>query len=363
MRTIAFYISGHGFGHASRDIAIINSLLAHREDVRVIARTSAKQWLFDRTVIVPTAGMGARPAASARFARHETHTDTGVIQIDSLRLDETATVQRAREFMATFDARVAAEVEFLRQHAVSLVVADIPPLGIAAAHAAGLPAVALGNFTWDWIYSAYADSEDIVRSISDVYRHADLALRLPMHGGFACFDNVVDIPWVAARSARDSSETRRVLGLPADRRLVLVSFGGYGVDRIDVDALRRLDGYFALVSGKTFDEDTMFDAGLRYEDVVRAADAVVTKPGYGIISECIANDTALLYTERGRFVEYDVMVTQLPQVLRSRFIGHDDLFSGRWSPHLDALLAQPDPPQRPVVNGAGVVVDYLLRMI
>ena len=32
---------------------------------------------------------------------------------------------------------------------------------------------------------------------------------------------------------------------------------------------------------------------------MRAADVVVTKPGYGIISECIANDTAILYTSRG----------------------------------------------------------------
>ena len=35
--------------------------------------------------------------------------------------------------------------------------------------------------------------------------------------------------------------------------------------------------------------------------LVGAADAVVSKPGYGIISECIANETAILYTSRGHF--------------------------------------------------------------
>ena len=40
-------------------------------------------------------------------------------------------------------------------------------------------------------------------------------------------------------------------------------------------------------------EEAMYDAGVRYEDLVGAAEAVVTKPGYGIISECIANDTAI----------------------------------------------------------------------
>ena len=52
----------------------------------------------------------------------------------------------------------------------------------------------------------------------------------------------------------------------------------------------------------------LYAHGLRYEDVVGAVDVVITKPGYGIISECVANDTALLYTSRGHFVEYDVLV-------------------------------------------------------
>ena len=85
-------------------------------------------------------------------------------------------------------------------------------------------------------------------------------------------------------------------------------------------------------------------SGLRYEDLVRAVDVVVSKPGYGIISECVANDTALLYTSRGHFVEYDVLVAAMPRFLRAAFIDHADLFSGDWQPHLDALLAQPAPP-------------------
>ena len=52
------------------------------------------------------------------------------------------------------------------------------------------------------------------------------------------------------------------------------------------------------------DERAIYAAGYRYEDLVRAVDVVATKPGYGIISECIANDTALLYTSRGHFAEY-----------------------------------------------------------
>ena len=96
---------------------------------------------------------------------------------------------------------------------------------------------------------------------------------------------------------------------------------------------------------------------------MRAVDVVVSKPGYGIISECLANDTALLYTSRGHFVEYEVLVAAMPRFLRCGFIDHDDLFEGRWAAHLDAVLSQPAPPESPPTNGADVAAASLLEMI
>ena len=367
MRTVVFYISGHGFGHAFRDIEVINAIFARRPDIRVIARTTAPQWLFDRTIRAP-----APTAAVSAFSRVDLETDTGVVQIDSLHLDEAATIEHAREFLRTFDDRVSAEVSFLRHERAALVVSDIPALGIAAASRAAIPAVGLGNFTWDWIYSGYDGAADVVRRLSDVYHAADLALRLPMHGGFASFERIIDVPFVARRSSRAPEDTRRRLGLPLDKHLVLLSFGGYGLERIDDAALNRdlqssgpsTQDYVVLGSrSQPLNEAAMYGAALGYEDVVRAVDVVVSKPGYGIISDCVANETALLYTSRGRFLEYEVLVRELPRYLRARFIDHDDLFGGRWKPSLDALLTQSAPPERPAVNGADVAADWLLDMI
>ena len=123
-----------------------------------------------------------------------------------------------------------------------------------------------------------------------------------------------------------------------------------------------MNGYHVLAPGM-IDERAMYDGGYRYEDLVRAVDVVATKPGYGIISECIANDAALLYTSRGDFREYQVLVDAMPKYLRAAFIDHGDLFAGRWQPHLDALLDQPAPPIAPAVNGADVAADILLQTL
>jgi len=89
----------------------------------------------------------------------------------------------------------------------------------------------------------------------------------------------------------------------------------------------------------------------------------VTKPGYGIIADSIANDTAILYTSRGHFPEYDVIVEEMPKYVRHAFISHDDLFAGKWEGFIDKLLAQPKPKKKPDTNGAEIAADILLKAL
>ena len=346
MPAIVFYISGHGFGHASRTLELISAVVDRQPGLRIIVRSQVAAWLFARSA---PHGVELSPV----------ETDTGVVQIDSLRLDAEATITRATDFMRTFGARVKTEVSFLHSVDTHLVVADLPPLGIAAAHAAGLPAIAYGNFTWDWIYEHYDGGSELARQIGAIYSRTALALRLPMWGGFETMNEVRDLPFVARHSNRDPEDTRRALGIPLRERVVLVSFGGYGAAGASRPAV---PGYHVLWPGDV-DESAMYDRGYQYVDLIRAADVVVTKPGYGIISECIATGTALLYTSRGDFREYRVLVSAMPQYLRCAFIDHDDVFSGNWGPHLDRLLAQPAPPEEPATNGAAVAAEIISREI
>ena len=354
MSSIAFYISGHGFGHASRQVEIVNRLAARRPDLRILIRTAAARWLLDRTVM-PAFDLDARPV------------DTGVAQIDSLHLDEAKTIADAREFYATLEARADEEARQLVEHDVAFVVSDAPPLACAAAARAGIPSVVVSNFTWDWIYEGYEGSEGyeanersrVIQTIRNAYARAHAAWRLPMHGGFSGFKAIVDVPFVARHATQAREETRRRLGLPSNRRLVLPTFGGYGVNGLDVDALDLGDRWqVARVA-----DQAIYDAGLRYEDLIRAVDVVITKPGYGTLSECIANDTAVVYTSRGRFAEYDVLVREMPKYLRCAYLDNESLLAGRWQAALDAALAAPEPPQRPRTDGAVIIADMICARV
>jgi len=104
-------------------------------------------------------------------------------------------------------------------------------------------------------------------------------------------------------------------------------------------------------------------AALSYPDLVAAADVVVSKPGYGIVSECVANGTPLLYTSRGRFAEYDVFVAGMPRVLRCRYLEQSDLLGGRWAGAVRALLAQAAPPETPRIDGTQVAAEEIFGLI
>jgi hypothetical protein len=59
---IAFYISGHGFGHASRSIELIRALLERQPGLRVVVSTPAPQWLFDVAGLRIDLALGATSA-------------------------------------------------------------------------------------------------------------------------------------------------------------------------------------------------------------------------------------------------------------------------------------------------------------
>ena len=347
---VAFYISGHGFGHASRQVEIINAFAARHPGAGILVRSTAARWLLERTIACP-------------FELIAEPTDTGVVQIDSLHLDAAATIAAASEFYATLDDRAEAEARLLRAKHVTLVVSDAPPLACATAARAGIPSIVVSNFTWDWIYQGYeehlAAAPELIPRLQAAYRLATAAWRLPLHGGFGTFapSQVTDLPFVARHSSTAREETRRRVGLPLDRRLALPSFGGYGLAGLDLDAIQLPPGW-EIVRG--LGEAQIYDAGLSYQDLVRAVDVVVTKPGYGIVSECLANGTPLVYTERGHFVEYDVFVREMPRYVRCAYLDNATLLAGRWRAAIETACQAPAPPERPRTDGAAVVAEMLV---
>jgi L-arabinokinase len=347
---IIAYVSAHGYGHATRVGEVLRAARAIEPRRPLTVVTSGPEALY-------------RQAVPGPFAFRSLQCDVGIVQRGALVMDEAATVEAWRAFVASDEQRVAVEARWLRANGARVVLGDIPPLAFAAAAEAGVPSVGLSNFSWDWIYRYMSARHPGLTAAADwaaaAYRRCGLLLQLPFAGDLSGFPRREEIPLVARRPQVTKEEARRRLALPAGP-VALVSFGGLGLPGFDPGVLGQIKGWNFLVTGIETDgpvNATGLDVGrattlgMTYVDLVGAADVVITKPGYGIVSDAIAARTRMVYTERGDFPEYPILVGELARWLPARHVSNEDLLAGRVEDAMDEVMAAPFPAP-PDMSGA-----------
>jgi L-arabinokinase len=298
----------------------------------------------------------------------------GVVQRDGLELDVDETRRQWRAFADSFPARVEQEATSLRAAGADVLVGDIPPIAFAAAARAGVPSAALGNFGWDWIYAAWPGFERAINCVQEAYQQADVLLRLPLHAlepdAFPAFRSIEDLPLIARRATKPRAAIRAELGIPQDARAVLLSFGGFDTASMDLTTLGAWRDYLFVLTPLTENHPSHIPPNVRvlprnqveYASLLAACDAVVTKPGYGIVADCLANHVPVLYTDRGPFREYAILTKALEMLGRARYIRQDDVRRGVLGPHLDALLALRTPWRSVPLEGASVAAERVLGL-
>ncbi len=347
---LAAYVTGHGFGHLTRLCEVLTEV-----------RALAPRLPITLTGLVPEAL--ARRALGEPLVLRPVACDAGLRQLDALRIDEPGSAEAACAFDAGWEARVAEEVAFLRRSGARGVLADVPALPFAAAARAGLPALGLGNFSWDWIYRHLAARQPALLGPAAraraAYQQATLLLELPFAGDLSAFPVRVPVGLVARRPGVGQGEARRRLGLDG-RPAVLVSFGGVGLPALRREALAEDQG-LAWLLPEDLAAERLSALGLDYPDVVGAADVVVTKPGYGIVSDCVGAGTRMVYTERGDFPEYPVMVAELPRWLAAVHASNGEVLAGRLAGPVRRALALPQPTPPGPLDGAARAAALVLQ--
>lgn len=356
--SIAYYITPHGFGHAVRSLEILRRLLELKPDIDPIIVSDIPDGLVEQNLgILP-------PIRRIRL-------DVGLYQYDSLRFDLEKSLELLSGLLAESQNLIEREVAFLRREHVGVVVSDVAWLPLEAANRCEIPAIGIGNFTWDWIYSAYAAKDPrwrpIISTIRQGYEKCPLFLQLPMHGDCSVCPEIEDVPLVARKMEKSRDRVRSILGLgPADR-VILLAFVSL---ELDEEALRRIknsDGVvFLYKSPMEFPVPgaiRLDGAPVSFPDVVGAADAVLTKPGYGIVSDCLAQATPMIYTERGLFPEYEVLVQAIESNLASVFIDSDNFNTGNWLPSINRILSLPRRVPDIAIDGAQICARKILKAL
>lgn len=358
MPKIVFYITSHGFGHATRQIEIINHIPGDA-DVEVV--TEAPEWLFRKSI--------SRPFDYTPLLH-----DFGVAQTDSLNQDLPLTLRRWNELLERYPAMLDAEAARLGRAGADRIAGDISPFAPAVAGRMGVESVITANFSWDWIFQAFLPREPafqaVIDRVSEWYAETSLLLRTPLAGDLSVFPRIADIPLVVRRSNKSREEARAMLGLGMDERVVLATFGGHGVQTLPREAFakRREIRFLAFDPAlEGLDNVNVIDARAHYHpDLVRASDLAFTKLGYGIVTECIAHRVPMAHPPRADFPEYDVLERDSAMHVPTRRIEMEDFRSGRWGFLEDwAEWRETSPDERPApavgLNGGAEAARILME--
>lgn len=355
MTTICYYITGHGYGHAIRTIQVLKALPT---DVRLILKTTAPERLFRED-------MGDR-----EFTLLPAEYDCGSVQSDSITVLPRETLARYREIAARNEARLADEIDFLQWDHVDCVVSDVPSFPLRAAREAGVPGVAVTNFTWHDIYQEYVQGPDEERLLADMgreYGQATVALVTPL-----CLPTVADpfptverVPLVARRGRNVRKALVESLARPAGTHLALLYLGVWGLDIAWEELAAFSDWTFLTYEAPpvpVLNVVTLDRTIWPYADTLASVNAVLAKTGYGTVTECIANGVPMIYPPRKGFIEHEALAAGLTQWGGGIPISEDDFMAGRWGVSLDAALAARPDSTALATDGADVIARRLMEL-
>ena len=357
-QSIAFFITPHGFGHATRSAAVMDAILLKQRHIRFELFTTCPVWLFDH---LPQAHLGY----------HALKTDIGLVQHSPWREDPGATCRLLDEwlpFNPAFVDQVAAQLAALN---CQLVICDISPLGIRAARQAGIPSLLVENFTWDWIYQAYLPHAPALKhhiaylsNLSNQANHRIQAAPICQPAGNAKKVNPISrLP----RSSRE--QVRQRLNVSPSAKMVLVSTGGVpDTQEFLRDLPEHLDFYMVIPSAH---ETTAVHprvillpshSEFFHPDLLLAADGLIGKLGYSTVAEAYHIGTPFGFIPRTLFPESPKLQSFIQAQMSNLRITAETYRSGRWVDSVPKLLSLPRTPST-ATNGAEEVAAYVQQLL
>ena len=333
MTTICFYISDYGYGHASRDIAIVRQILNAFTDVKIFVKTDTPFHFVKQSL----------PQKNVEVIQQKN--DIGVaFKENSVSVDRERTKKMLEEWLNSWDEYIQNEKRFCEKHNINLILSDIVPQPFIVADELDIPSIAISNFTWHYIfYSLFGDTPATER-IKEAYQRADVALVLPFNEDmdFLKFRKKKEISLVSREISVGRWVMRRKCGVSDDELLVYV---GVGLS-FDPSFMRYMKPIEApnvkfLTSSNTelpFGETIKIPTNeTETQNYIAMCDLVVSKTGYGTVSEAVRAMIPMFMLKREGFKEDELIGNKVKELGIGKFISEKSFLDGDWIERLDEV--------------------------
>ena len=357
MKSIAYFISPHGFGHAARAAAIMVALQQLDSQICFEIYTLVPEWFFSESLSGP-------------FQYHSLKTDIGLVQSSPLAEDPKATLKALDQFLPFSQDHIDQVANDLIENQCQYAICDISPLGILAGNTAGISTVLIENFTWDWIYEnylqEYPDFANYIAYLHEVYQVPTIHILAQPYCQPDPDADLIARPISRARKIVPQS-VRASLGIKEDEKMILITMGGIpdsfqNIDHLFVDK----NTVFVIPGGsKEFTRTNNLillphHSNFYHPDLINACDAAIGKAGYSTIAELYNTGIPFGFFTRDSFRESSFLTafikTNMPGIeMQSKHISDPE-----WQNQIPELLSLPRV-RRDQSNGAVQIAEFLIQ--
>jgi L-arabinokinase len=384
---VAYYITGHGLGHATRSVELIRGLLKTGK-VKVHTITTVDEHFFIHELV--SYGIDIQdPKGKLIYQHWHRNLDTGGIQKDVIYLDPFNTLDTYYSTVhLNRNTLLEQEVIWAKEHSIDLILMDATQFGSAVAKFVGAKSVLVTNFTWDFIFEGMlaAISSELSSEMIAVYQNmidicsqdiinVDYYIQYPgdtpLRGAFDRTNKIIPGPLIS-RPVHNKN-LRNEWNIPFGTKLLLLGFGGHATDwRFLRDSFLPEGWHCLILRAEEKDMPSnrfhVMPQDSYIPDLIYATDAVLGKIGYGFVSECLSAGTALIYIPRVYWPEEayleNVLVNEYHAGVR---LPLEEYNRGNWTPYILEAERKKNgwiiEPERHPTNATAMVVETIGKIL
>ena len=326
-KNLAYYISGHGYGHYARSIPVLKQLVTY---FNVYIKSEIQESFFIK-----------------HFKKNVHHwsqsVDTGCQHSNSLEVNSEETFRIFKNFQDR--SMIEAEKTWLQENQIALVLSDVASMPLKAAHELSIPSILIGNFTWHDIYKGLKGAEeqkDLLQVLEEEYNCADLQILPQCYLPPPATMKSKEVGFIAQKGQDIRKDIEEYLNFCFEgKTLVFIYLGQYGNHSVLWKNLSQSKDCLYLTRDpieQSVNGLYILDDRFDFPDLIASADVVCTKGGYSTIGSALASHKPIITCERHDFNEFEAIREYLLKTQTGVIIKDEDFYQGNWQRAIKTAL-------------------------
>lgn len=273
-----FSITAHGNGHGAISCAVINRVMQHYPNIKISVMT-----------LLPKSYLDSR--LTAAFDYYQIGSDFGMLMHSPIAIDVENSAKKYQRLFDNWQSFVDNEKLILDAIKPTVLISNISPVSLDAAHQLGIKTASVAPFNWAQIYAAYCldsctKTQKIYQKMCSVYQAVQQVFKplpfVPLNDENEIVTGSINDHPIADLLSLQQKLPNNV------KQIGLVALGGLPFS-LDLKNWPKISGVHWLVDQSIptlrSDMSQISSLSMPFLQLVAACDLIITKPGYGTYCE------------------------------------------------------------------------------